>query len=129
MYQRAFAIATLFAALATASAPAQPRCSQETLNVRGTPVTIGYCPAGPPRSDVTGEILVPVAETYSSPAGTFTRQRQLHFLPGEGVSHVLDNVKLARLGMTGVLHLTLAYGNGAVWIEGAMLTPGAITIK
>lgn len=104
-------------------------CTQQTLSVRGTPVTIGYCVSGTPRSTGAAEIVVPVTATYSSPSGSVRRAVELHFLADEGISHVLESVDLDRLGLSGVLHLTLAYSHGVVQVEGALLTPGAITIK
>jgi len=57
------------------------------------------------------------------------RTSDLHFLAGEGVSRMLESLYLTKLGMSGTLHLTLAYVQGLVQVEGALLTPGAITIK
>ena len=110
-------------------AAAAPACTQETLNVRGTPVTIGYCISGAARSAGGDEIVVPTVASYGAPSGSFSRTIQLHFVAGEGVSRVIENLDLARLGLTGTLHLTLAYSGGLVHVEGALLTPGAITIK
>ncbi len=110
-------------------AVAAPACTQETLDVRGTPVTIGYCISGAARSAGGDEIVVPTVASYGAPGGSFSRARQLHFVAGEGVSRVIENLELARLGLTGTLHLTLAYSGGLVHVEGALLTPGAITIK
>jgi hypothetical protein len=42
---------------------------------------------------------------------------------------VLESLDLSKLGLSGTLHLTLAYVQGLVHVEGALLTPGAITIK
>lgn len=109
-------------------AAAPPGCTQETLPVRGTPVTVVYCVVAPPRYE-GDELIVPVASSYAAPGGTFGRQRELRFVGGEGASRVLENVQLARLGMPGVLHLTLVFAYGEVRVEGALLTPGAITIK
>ena len=53
----------------------------------------------------------------------------MRFVTGEGTTRVLENVDLAGVGLGGTLHLTLAYVDGLVHIENAMLTPGAITIK
>jgi hypothetical protein len=41
----------------------------------------------------------------------------------------MDRLDLRPLGLSGVLHLTLAFASGTVRIEGALLTPGGITIK
>jgi hypothetical protein len=106
-----------------------PPCTQETLTVEGAPVTIGYCVSGPLRANGADEVVVPVTASYSAPGGTLRRPIDLHFIAGEGVSRVLQSLDLAKLGLTGTLHLTLAYSHGLVRLEGALLTPGAITIK
>jgi hypothetical protein len=124
-------LSALFIALAAATAHAvgAASCSQETLSVQGSPVTIEYCVSGAPRAADGAEMIVPVTETYSAPGGSMRRSVQLHFLAGEGVSRVLQSLDLTMLGLTGTLHLTLAYSRGLVHIEGALLVPGAITIK
>jgi hypothetical protein len=129
MIGRRFALLLALAAAATvAPTAAQPRCTQETLAVRGTPVTIAYCIGGPARSD-GDEVIVPVSASYASPDGSFSLTRELHFVGGEGSSRILESLELSRIGMTGVLHLTLVYAGGMVRVEGALLTPGGITIK
>jgi hypothetical protein len=116
------------AASAARAAAAAPGCSQETLPVRGVPVTIVYCISATPHYE-GDEMVVPISATYSAPGGTFGRLRELRFVGGEGAPRILENVQLARLGMPGVLHLTLVYAAGQVLVEGALLTPGGITIK
>src|SRR5579862_6784607 len=88
----ALAAAALAIALTTLAGPAtaQPRCTQETLNVRGAPVTIGYCVIGPPAASSPDEIAVPVQATYTSPGVSFARALELHFVSGEGVSRILQ---------------------------------------
>jgi len=119
------------AALALAlplSARAEGTCSHETLSVRDTPVTIGYCVTGP--AAVSGsEVALPVSASYSAPGGSFSKASTLRFISGEGPARILQSVDLDPLGITGTLHLTLLYSAGAVRIENALLTPGAITIK
>jgi hypothetical protein len=98
--------------------------------VQGAPVTVGYCINGLPQTGGgTDEVVVPVTATYAAPGGTIRRLRQLHFVSGEGTSRVLESLDLTQLGLSGILHLTLAYSHGVVQVEGALLTPGAITIK
>jgi hypothetical protein len=104
-------------------------CTQETLKVEGAPVTIGYCITGSLRTNGAQELVVPVVATYTAPGGTLQRSVDLHFIAGEGVSRVLESLDLSKLGLAGTLHLTLAYSRGEVRVEGALLTPGAITIK
>lgn len=116
-------------AIAGGRAASAAQCSTQTLTVEATQVTIGYCSSGPVRSTGTQEIAVPVVATYASPSHAFRRAAEFHFLEGEGVSRVLESLDLTQLGLTGTLHLTLAYVGGLVQVEGALLTPGAITIK
>ncbi|HEY1869002.1 MAG TPA: hypothetical protein VGG70_11960, partial [Candidatus Cybelea sp.] len=91
--------------------------------------TIAYCVSGAPRSNGAEELIVPVSATYSAPGGMLRRSSELHFMAGERVSRVLESLDLARVGLSGTLHLTLAYSRGVVRVEGALLTPGAITVK
>jgi hypothetical protein len=124
------AAAILFAAFLPVAASPQPRCSQETLAVRGTPVTVGYCVTSAPQAGTGEEVGIPVAASYGAPGGSFARTEVLRFIAGEDASRVVENLKLDRLGMPGqILHLTLVYSGGLVHVEGALLTPGAITIK
>lgn len=123
---------TIFIVLATGTVTAArpaAACSQETVTVEGAPVTIGYCISGPLQANGAEEVIVPVTATYAAPGGTLRRAIDLHFIAGEGVSRVLESLDLTELGLTGTLHLTLAYSRGLVRLEGALLTPGAITIK
>ena len=127
-----FGAAVLVAAAAAlpVAASAQQRCSQETLSVRGTPVTIGYCIAAAPKTGAGEEILIPVQASYAAPGGSFGRAEDLRFIAGEGSSRVVENLRLGPLGLGAqTLHLTLVYSGGVVRIEGALLTPGAITVK
>lgn len=112
-----------------AAAGAQNRCTSEVLKVKGTPVTVGYCVVGTVQGGAGREGAVRVAETYSSPHGSFKQTSPLAFIPGDEPSRVIEDVSLADLGITGTLHLTLVMQGGAVHVEAAMLTPGAITIK
>lgn len=125
---RGLALLTAFAALTAGRANAA-QCTVETLTVQGTPVTISYCITAAPRSAGSEEIIIPVVATFSAPARSLRRTSELHFLAGEGVSRVLESLELSQLGLKGTLHLTLAYIQGLVHVEGALLTPGAITIK
>jgi hypothetical protein len=119
----------VLAASTVSAAPAAPACSQETLTVEGAAVSLAYCVAGPVRANGSQEVIVPVNAVYSAPGGTLRRSNELHFIAGEGVSRVIESLDLTKLGLAGTLHLTLAYARGAVRVEGALLTPGAITIK
>jgi hypothetical protein len=117
------------AASAVSTARGAAPCTQETLSVERAPVTIEYCITGPLRSNGAAEVIVPVTASYTGPAGAVSRTIELHFIAGEGVSRVLQSLDLTKIGLAGTLHLTLAYSHGLVQLEGALLTPGAITIK
>jgi hypothetical protein len=126
---RALAIAVISAAITLQAATAAEQCTQESLSVEGRAVSIGYCISGPLRSNGADEVLVPVAATYAASGTTLRLPIQLHFIAGESISRVLESLDLTKLGLTGTLHLTLAFSHGLVHVEGALLTPGAITIK
>ena len=123
-----FPALALMLAVSAGGVRAAGACSSEVLKVRDVPVTIQYCLTGTPTQSGP-ETLVPVEGTYSSATGSFNRASTMRFVTGEGPARVLENVDLAGIGLGGTLHLTLAYDNGLVKIENAMLTPGAITIK
>lgn len=127
MRRRAAAITFLLVAAGARGAAAQ--CSTQTFTVEGTAVTIGYCANGPTHSTGGQELAVPVVASYFSPNHAMRRESELHFLAGEGVSRVIESLDLTQLGLTGTLHLTLTYVGGLVEVEGALLTPGGITIK
>jgi hypothetical protein len=122
-------LAAILALSAAGTASAQgSRCTRETLSVKGTPLTVGYCVAA--ESSASGQdVQVRVNENYSTPRGSLTQQSTLQFIAGESASRVIEDVALARVGLEGTLHLTLVYHGGLVRVESALLTPGAITIK
>ncbi|HEY6485653.1 MAG TPA: hypothetical protein VIX83_04660 [Candidatus Cybelea sp.] len=122
-------LATMVAVALPAAAAAAPACTSETLLVGRTPVSVSYCVTGSVRATASHEIIVPVTATFAAPGGTLRRASELHFLAEESTSRVLESLDLTKLGLSGTLHLTLAYIRGAVRVEGALLTPGAITIK
>ena len=97
--------------------------------MRGTPVTASYCVSQVGPASRARDLPVRVSETYSTPHGSFAQEATLRFIAGEGASRVIEDVGLDRLGLEGTLHLTLLLHGNQVRIEGAMLTPGAITIK
>ena len=114
---------------ATAQGAAPSRCSHETLHVRGKPVAVTYCVASVPTAPAGAEVPVNVLETYTSAKGSFSQPSTLQFIAGQDTSRVIEDVDLARLGIAGTLHVTLAFRNGSIAIESAILTPGAITVK
>lgn len=125
----AVAVSLTLAAAESARAQRLGRCTHETLMVQGLPVTAQYCVVSEGRARRGSELPVSVMETFSTPRGSFSKPVAFVFIAGEPISRVMEDVPLQRLGLPGVLHLSLAHRRGAVRIEGAMLTPGAITIK
>ena len=121
-------LAWVGAAMPVAAQP-QNRCTRETLNVTGTPVTISYCVSSAARSADGRETIANVQETFSSPRGSFGQNAPLSFLAGNDPSRVIEDVSLTRLGMSGTLHLTLIMRAQRILIEAALLTPGAIVVK
>jgi hypothetical protein len=130
MQRRTF-MATALAISLGSPASAQPagRCTHETLMVRGTPVTAAYCVGEIGAAAPGRDLPVRVAETFSTPRASFSQEATLRFIAGEEASRVIEDVALERLGIEGTLHLTLLLRGQAVHVDGAMLTPGAITIK
>jgi len=123
-------LAVLIATAIAVPASAQPagRCTREVLPVRGVPVSATICVSSlGPRFN--HELPVGVDETFASPRASFTQQSMLRFIAGEPASRVLEDVPLDRLGLEGTLHLGLVFRGGAVRVDSAMLSPGAITVK
>ena len=106
-----------------------PGCTRETLLVRGTALSVTYCVPAGPAAKRGSEATYAVAETYGSARGSFSQTSDLSFIAGDDPSRVIEDVELARVGLSGTLHLTLVMRKNAIHIESAMLTPGAITIK
>lgn len=112
-----------------AQAQSAGRCTRETLNVRGTPLTASYCIVGTGTASPGRDLPVRVSETYSTAHGLWTQDVTLRFIAGEESSRVIEDLPLDKVGLQGTLHLTLLLRGGVVHVEGAMLTPGAVTIK
>jgi hypothetical protein len=112
-------------------AQAQPanRCTRETLDVKGTPLTAAYCVDSVGNAAPGRDLPVRVSQSYSTARGSFSEDTTLTFIAGEEASRVIQDLSLDRVGLQGTLHLTLVLHGGVVRIDSAMLTPGAITIK
>jgi hypothetical protein len=113
------------------SAQAQPagRCTRETLNVRGTPLTVAYCIVSMGTASPGRELPVRVNASYATARGSWSQDLALQFIDGEDPSRVIQDLALDHVGLQGTLHLTLVLRGGAVRVDSAMLTPGAVTIK
>ena len=124
-------LATALALSVPIAAAAQPagRCTRETLQVRGTPLTASYCVQGAASAAPGRDLPVHVIQTYSTPHGSWSEDTTLNFIAGEEWSRVIQDLPLDRVGLQGTLHLTLVLHGGTVRVDSAMLTPGAISIK
>lgn len=112
-------------ALVLAAAPAEAqngRCSRDVFAIDGQSVTVSVC-AGAAESGA-----VAVSETFKGAAASFSRTSSIPLLAG-AVSRETEDVALQPLGIAKTLHLTLAYRDGAAWIESALLRPGAVPLK
>jgi hypothetical protein len=129
--ERRIALAAILALSVGTSAQAQSggRCTRETLSVHGTPVTVAYCVTRVGQAAPGRDLPVEVAESFSTPRGSWSQQSTLRFISGEEPSRVIEDVPLGRLGLTGTLHMTLLLRGGVVRVDSAMLTPGAVTVK
>ncbi len=118
----AFAVALVLTAASAASASSD-RCTKDALTIEGVPVMATICvPAGASGSKVT------VSETLVGSAGTLNHTTIFDLLPA-GVSRTVDDIVLEKLGSKRTLHVTLAYREGVVTLEHALLLPGAIPVK
>lgn len=109
------------------AASAAENCSRETVAVRGTPVTIVLCVLA--ASSAGNVTTIALDGHYEAKQSSFDQRASIRFITGEGPARALQSVDLSRLGIPGVLHMTLVYSGNAVSMEHALLTPGAITIK
>ena len=98
-------------------------CIHESLSVDGAPIAATFCVPTAPAAKVT------VAETFARGAQSLTRSLPLEVVNGATVTRAIDDVPLTELGSTKLLHLTLAYRNGAIALEHALLLPGAVVLK
>jgi hypothetical protein len=117
------ALALVLASPALASAQPSQRCSHDTFSIGSRAVSVSACaPVGVTSGDVT------VSETIAG-GTSIGHETAIHVLAGAAVSRAVDDVDLAPLGLASTLHLTLAYADGKVSVEHALLLPGAIPLK
>ncbi len=112
------------AAIPGASAPI-PGCSSDAVTIDGTPVTVTLCATKSTPQTVT------VSETLASKSATLTHATTIDVLPGESSSRGIDDVPLAQLAIANAksLHITMHYKAGAITLEHALLSPGAVPLK
>lgn len=128
---RRVALVVVLALSIGTSARAQPadRCTREILKVQGTPLTVSYCVTRVAAAAAGHDLPVDVAESFSTPHGSWSQQTTLRFIAGEEASRVIEDLPLSRVGLAGTLHMTLLLHRGSVRVDSAMLTPGAVSIK
>jgi hypothetical protein len=119
---RTFVLALGLVAVSAVAAGAQPveRCSHDIFAIGGQPVGVSVC--GPSNG------LVAVTETVKG-TSTISHAATIQVLAGAAISRGVDDVALAPLGLSATLHLTLAYADGKVSVEHALLLPGAVPLK
>jgi hypothetical protein len=112
--------------LAATGAPAAPACSSDAFTIDGSSLSVSLC--APP--DAKGRSTARVTETLSVRGqAPYVRDVTLELVAGTDSSRTIDDVPLERLGFARTLHLTIAYRNGSVRLEHALLVPGAIALK
>ncbi|MBV8750147.1 MAG: hypothetical protein JO103_10595 [Candidatus Eremiobacteraeota bacterium] len=116
----------VLALVGAAAAPAlgQQRCTHETFPVASQSVAVTVCTTA-----ADGAKTVPVSETFKNASTSFNHATTIEVLPGASASRGIDDVSLTALGLPYTLHLTLAYRDGSVAIEHALLLPGAVPLK
>ena len=120
-------IVTALAMLMPSAVRANAPCSTRTLTVTGKAVTISFCPQSVSRND-NGEIIVHAQEQVNASGTSVVNARVFAFLAGEQTSRAIEILPLNGVGIAGKLHLSLAYHDGEITIESAVLTPGAIPV-
>lgn len=91
--------------------------------IDGVATTATFCVAGAPAARVT------VNETFVRGGQRMARALTIDVVNGASVTRAVDDVPLAEIGSSKVLHLTLAYRKGEATLEHALLLPGAVVLK
>jgi hypothetical protein len=112
----------MFGPAATSADPAD-RCTRESWNVDGMPLTATLCVAAAPGAPIV------VSESFSRNGERLDRSLDLALVNGADVSRAIDTVPLDAVGSSKQLHLTIAYRNGRAAVEHALLLPGALVLK
>jgi len=118
--------------LGAASAAIPEGCSSDVFAIDGSQVTVLVCAGGPtvkapPASPNAGSASL--VETFSTRDASFSQTLSVDYLPGAEVSRKIEDVSLARLGISKTLHMTIAYKPGSAKLERALLIPGAVVLK
>src|SRR5579875_990719 len=120
--------AALLGALLAAAPPAagaqqpSPRCSHDVFPIGGQAVVVTAC--GAARNGT-----VAVSESVRGASSTVAHSTAMSLLAGASVARTVDDIPLQPLGLPYTLHLTLAYRDGQMTVEHALLLPGARPLK
>jgi hypothetical protein len=100
------------------------RSASDTFSIGGQPVTVIVTVATPENRRAV------ITETFKNARSSFNRNSSIEILAGVGPSRIVEDVSLAPLGLSYILHLTLALREGmGIYIEHALLLPGAVPLK
>ncbi|GAC1311101.1 MAG: hypothetical protein NVS2B3_12090 [Vulcanimicrobiaceae bacterium] len=123
------ALAASLLAIEPLATPAAAGCSSDAFAIRGVALTVDLCVTGG-ASRASARAPIAVSETLAVRGQpTLARRISLDAVPGDETARTIDDAPLQGLGIAGTLHMTLAYRNGAVRLEHALLVPGAIALK
>jgi hypothetical protein len=120
---RTFAAALALLAWSTAAPALADPCSHDSFEVDGKPLGVTVCAAAPSSGKVA------VTQTFKSGGAAFSQPATIELLNGASISRTVADVALSPVGSPRTLHLTLAYREGTVSVEHALLLPGAIPLK
>jgi hypothetical protein len=120
----------LLSAAFLAAAPPLPggpsACSSDAFTIDGSSLAVSLCAP----AEMKGQSTAVVVETLTVKGQPpYVRNVTLELVPGAESSRTIDDVPLQRLGIAHSLHLTIAFKNGSVRLEHALLVPGAIALK
>ncbi len=117
--------------LGAASAAVPEGCSSDVFPIDGSQVTVLVCAGGPaakaPATPNAGSASL--VETFSTRDASFSQTSSVEYLPGAETSRKIEDVSLARLGISKTLHMTIAYKPGSAKLERVLLIPGAVVLK
>ena len=125
----AFAAALVALSVTPVSAPAAQGCSTDAFTAHGTPLTVVLC-VGPPVGRSVPKAGATVIETLATKGQEpIVRRVAIDAALADAVVRTIDDAPLGALGISGTLHMTIAYRGGSAHLEHALLVPGAIVLK
>ena len=98
------------------------RCSHDVFPIGGQAVVVAAC-------GTAQNGTVAVTESLRGASSTLSHSTTMSLLAGASVARTVDDIPLQQLGLGYTLHLTLAYRDGQMTVEHALLLPGARPLK